>query len=201
LRRAEAAPHASEGTHAASESRLCNVDLETHLVHVGGRTSDELLTDLLAAGIRLNKHAKTLLGSGKFQTEPNSRRMAVVVLSVHDLGLPNGADIQAIYKRALERQLALCPIELAPHFRLQYRDQPEGSIGHPSSQGVAPPGSITVACEPIDSDDSFPKGFYLRRIDGELWLRGYCSDGGHPWDSSDRFAFCRKLGSLVPGSS
>jgi hypothetical protein len=41
----------------------------------------------------------------------------------------------------------------------------------------------------------------LRRIDGELWLRGYRSDGEHPWDSSDSFAFCRKLGSLVPGSS
>lgn len=167
-------------------------DMEEHLVQIGGRTGDELLDDLVSAGIRLNVHAKTLLASGKFQTETKPRGIAVVVVSVGDLGFPNGAGIQAIHKSALERQLAQCPIELAPHFRMQYRDQPEGFIGYPSTQAMAPPRSITVACEPIDADNDFPKGFYLRRIDGELWLRGYRSDDEHIWDSQDRFAFCRK---------
>lgn len=168
-----------------------SLDLEVHLVQIGGRTGDQLMGDLVSAGIRLNKHAKTLLASGRFQVEKKPRQIEVVVLSVAELGFPNGAGIQAIRKRALERQLALCPIETAPHFRLQYRDQPEGSIGHPSTQGVAPPGSITVASEPLDAEDDFPKGFYLRRIDGALWLRGYRSDDTHILNAHDRLAYCK----------
>ncbi len=99
--------------------------------------------------------------------------------------------MRAIVESALERKLSLCPMELGPHFRLQYLDQPEGSIGHPVTQHRAPPGSITIASEPLEADHSFPKGFYLRRIEGTLWLRGYCCDDENIWDPEDRLAFCR----------
>jgi hypothetical protein len=38
-------------------------------------------------------------------------------------------------------------------------------------------------------DDEFPKGFYLRRIDGVLWLRGYRSGPAHVWSPDDRLVF------------
>lgn len=113
---------------------------EVHIVQIGGRTGDELLAELTAADIKLNEHARTLLGSGKFPADGKPRQLAVVVASVADLGLTSGASFEAICGKALERQLALCPIELAPHFRLQYRDQPEGFTGYPGTRGVAPPG-------------------------------------------------------------
>jgi hypothetical protein len=74
---------------------------------------------------------------------------------------------------------------------LQYLDQPEGSIGHPPSQHRAPPGSLTVASREFDVDENVPKGFYLRRVEGVLWLRGYCSGPDHMWSGTDRFVFCR----------
>ena len=177
---------------ADRESMHHRVEPEVRIVQIGGRTKGELLEDLKSGGIQLNEHAKTLLKSDGFKTEETSRQLKIVVVSVRGLGLPHGATIEAIHKRVLERQLSLCPIELAAHFRLQYRDQPEGFIGHPVTQQKAPPSSITVACEPLDPDDNFPKGFYLRRIEGVLWLRGYCSNTEHIWSPDDRFAFSQK---------
>ena len=50
----------------------------------------------------------------------------------------------------------------------------------------APPGAITVASLPISEQDDDPTGFYLRRIDGVLWLR---SCAGHVWKADDEFVF------------
>jgi hypothetical protein len=169
---------------------LQGIRSEVRLLQIGGRTRDELLEDLNSNGIKLNESAKALLTSGKFKTTETPHWIRVVLVSVRDLGFPQGAGIQAIQKSALEGKLSLCPMELAPHFRRQCQDQPEGFIGYPATQKKAPPGSITVASEPIDLDDNFPKGFYLRRIEGALWLRGYRSDNEHVWGPDDRLAFC-----------
>jgi hypothetical protein len=75
---------------------------------------------------------------------------------------------------------------------LHYRDQPEGHWGQPVRQHQAPSGSITIATERLDDDDDVPKGFYLRRIEGVLWLRGYRSGGEHIWGAGDRFLFRRE---------
>ena len=177
--------------HTNRDSMLQGGKPDIRFVHIGGRTGVELLADLKLGGIKLNGHAQTLLKSSRFQTAATPHRLTVVIVNVRDLGLPQGAGIRAIHTRAIERRLCLCPMEVAPHFRLQYPDQPEGFIGHPATRQTAPPGSITVACEPIDSGDGFPKGFYLRRIEGALWLRGYCSDNEHIWNPDDFFAFCQ----------
>jgi hypothetical protein len=39
-------------------------------------------------------------------------------------------------------------------------------------------------------------GFYLRRIRGVLWLRGYRSPAEHVWEAADRFVF-RRLDNLA----
>jgi hypothetical protein len=168
-------------------------NIEIHRIKIGGRTGIELLDDLTAAGIKLNTHANTLLTSDKFQTAQTAitqRDIKVAIVSVRDLGFDHGANTADVYQRAFARQLALCPISLAPHFRLQYQDQPEGASNQPRMPNSAPPGAITIACAPIDTDDDFPKGFYLRRIEGELWLRGYHADSTHVWHANDCFAFC-----------
>lgn len=85
--------------------------------------------------------------------------------------------------------LGLCPMELGPHLRLQYLDQPEGYWGQPERVHQPPSGSITIASEPLSDDHNIPKGFYVRRIKGELWLRGYRSGPGHVWQPDDHFLF------------
>ena len=99
--------------------------------------------------------------------------------------------LPSFMQRSAELGLSLCPLELAPHLRLQYLDQPEGYSGHPPSQHRAPPGSITVASAQLSEDDDLPKGFYLRRIEGVLWLRGYRCGAEHIWSPEDHFVFCR----------
>lgn len=42
-------------------------------------------------------------------------------------------------------------------------------------------------------DDDFPKGFYLRRINDALWLRGYRADHLHVWNPYDHFIFVRPI--------
>ena len=44
---------------------------------------------------------------------------------------------------------------------------------------------------PLDEGYETPRGFYLRRIDGVLWLRGYRADAAHLWSPEDVFVFVR----------
>ena len=45
------------------------------------------------------------------------------------------------------------------------------------------------ASDALSRDDEYPKGFYLRVVDGRAWLRGYRCDDGHSWSPDDRFIF------------
>jgi len=51
--------------------------------------------------------------------------------------------------------------------------------------------AITIASEPLTQDDDFPKGFYVRRIKGALWLRGYRAGAAHIWEADDHLLFCQ----------
>lgn len=158
-------------------------------IDIGGLTKSQLIQKLQQHSIMMNEYANRLFADDKFTTSDLTYSLNTIELTVHDLGFPDGATMTQIYKRAKEVGLDLCPLELGPHLRLQYPDQPEGHLGKPSFQHQAPYGSITVASEILSEDDDLPKGFYLRRIDGVLWLRGYTSGYEHVWKSVDHFVF------------
>jgi hypothetical protein len=162
-----------------------------HSVTIGGIDKASLLSALQGAGVQLNQAAQELFADGRFTTASTRRTLEVVELAVAELTDGDEATFDQVLEHAARRGLAPCPFELAPHFRLQYLDQPEGSLGHPLSQHRAPPGSITLASLPLAHDNETPKGFYLRRIDGVNWLRGYRSWPGHLWSPEDVFAFAR----------
>jgi hypothetical protein len=153
----------------------------------------ELLAALEKSGIELNDSAKALFAMDNFTTSAVSSVLQTVEISVDDLGCAEGAVTAEIDERAVRLGLALCPLELGPHLRLQLLDQPEGSRGFAPSAHRAPPGSITVASNPLSDDDRIPKGFYLRRIEGVLWLRGYHCGPEHVWSPEDHFVFCSPL--------
>lgn len=159
------------------------------VVAVGGLTKPELLRELERNAISMNESAARLFASEQFTTDATRASMPIVELAVRELDLPHGALTAEIFASARARGLDLCPLELGPHLRLQYLDQPEGARGQPLRRHRAPSGALTIASEPLSADDDFPKGFYLRRIDGVLWLRGYLCDAEHLWDADDRFVF------------
>lgn len=160
-------------------------------ITIGGLTKAELLEQLRRNAISLNESADILFANEYFTTAAARRSCTTVELVVGDLGFPQGATTDALYMRAAALGLCLCPLELGPHFRLQYLDQPEGYWGHPIRQHQAPSGSITISSEALSQDEEFPKGFYIRRIKGELWLRGYRAGSSHVWEADDRMLFCQ----------
>lgn len=165
-------------------------------IRIGGRGKAQLLDDLARHAVQLNDAARQLFASDRFVTAPSAASLATVELAVGDLGFPDGATMTALLGRAACLGLRPCPLEAAPHFRLQYLAQPDASATTAMRRHRAPPGAITVVSETLADDDAFPRGFYVRRIDGVAWLRGYWSGPDHVWEPGDRllFASCRDLG-------
>ncbi|OWR27259.1 helicase [Saccharibacillus sp. O23] len=169
-----------------------NIDeAATRIVQIGGLTKSELLEKLQADSIELNRYADLLFADDRFTTDETASRLTTVELCPADLGFPEGATMPQIQAAAFERDLRLCPLELGPHMRLQMQDQPEGRSSSANKTHQAPDGSITIVSAPLTEDHEIPKGFYLRNIDGVLWLRGYVADDTHVWNAYDRFIFCR----------
>lgn len=127
----------------------------------------------------------------RFTTSPARTPVEAVQFRVAELGLPGGGRFAQIVRRAAQRCLDVCPLELGPHLRLALLHQPQSVSEEPAARGRAPVGSITVASAELSSDDNLPKGFYLRRIRGVLWLRGYRSWAGHLWSPEDELVFVR----------
>ncbi|KQY94467.1 helicase [Paenibacillus sp. Root52] len=158
-------------------------------VEVGGLTRTQLIQKLQQNTILMNELGKKLLADDKFRTSETKYSVEIVELTVGELGFPDGATTSRIFAKAIELDLELCPLELGPYLRLVYLDQPEGYSGKPVQQHRAPVGSVTIASEILTDDEGFPKGFYLRKMDGVLWLRGYCADHLHVWNPDDHFIF------------
>jgi hypothetical protein len=159
------------------------------VVSVGDLSKAELLTRLTDSGIHLNQAAQDLFSETRFQPRREASEAAIAARSVSDLGFDGGATYAQITARASGQGLAECPLELAAYLRLQFLDQPEAGKRPPSAERGSPPGAITIASKPLDDSDEVPKGFYLRNIEGVLWLRGYWSDAIHIWNDDDVLVF------------
>jgi hypothetical protein len=163
----------------------------TRTVQVGGANKQELIAQLAQARVELNEAARALFASDLFTTSPTRHPVTAVELAVRQLGFSDRPAMPEVREKALAHGLLPPPLELGPHLRLQYLDQPEGCWGLPVTQHRAPPGSLTVASAPLAEDDEVPKGFYLRRIKGTLWLRGYWTTAESRWELDDHLVFCR----------
>ena len=166
-------------------------DKQFRVVSYGGMPKEALLQRLRDSGVELNELAHALFADARFTTSLVPTEVQVAEVSPASLGFHAGASFEQLIEGAAAAGLGLCPLELGPHLRLALLDQLEGAAGRQPTQGCAPHGSITVASRPLDADEEVPKGFYLRRIEGTLWLRGYRSWSGHLWSPGDVLAFIK----------
>ncbi|WP_091031679.1 helicase [Paenibacillus sp. CF095] len=171
--------------------------VEIRIVDVGGLTKTQLIQKLDQHSILLNKYGEQLLNDERFIVSSRKQSLQTVELTVRQLGFSNGATTFQLFRRANDLGLECCPVELGPYLRMQYLDQPEICSTNISEGKKAPYGSITIASAALTEDNEFPKGFYLRRINDKLWLRGYLADDLHIWSPHDRFIFCRAQLSIV----
>jgi hypothetical protein len=89
---------------------------------------NSLRTALEAARVRVGDSADEVLGRPAFQFSPAKHDVDLMVVSVAELGFPNGARLADIHRRAGELGLELCPAEVAPLLRLAYTNQPMGEF-------------------------------------------------------------------------
>lgn len=145
---------------------------------VGGVSKRELRARLAAASVSLNEYAESLFESPEFGVSEQPRDLGLVVVSLDELGLTAGGPLPVIFERAGSLGYALCPLEVAPHLRLALVGQTEGPY-------------LTIAsARPRPTDPDFPAGFYLRRLEDGLWLRGYRTDDDWIWPPDfSRFVF------------
>lgn len=92
----------------------------------------------------------------RIEPAPRPVDIKLVVVSVTELGLPQGASRLDLYNRAVDFSLKLCPPEVGPQLRLQY--------------GQPDPGTLYVAMEPIKDSKSKPYMFCLVHGDHGRWL-------------------------------
>lgn len=102
--------------------------------------------------------------------------MELVVVSVSNLGFPNGATLPDIYRAAEQQGLKLCPAEVGPMLRLHYPEQPIRE-------------SLTIAMKPVHMLDGYSHVFKV--MHGHRWIGLTAEDGSDTfmWLPSDLFVF------------
>ena len=145
----------------------------------GLRTADEFRGALKSHRFQIGDRGNDILGRPTFTMATKETEVDLVVVSVAELGFNYGASRGNIYQRAQELGLELCPAEVGPQLRLQYKDQPCGEW-------------LIIGMQPLTGSDGILCVFCVRHQDDGISLYGY---GGHAtsvWDSDSRWVFLRR---------
>jgi hypothetical protein len=140
------------------------------------KNADEFRKALKKDGFKIGDWANDILGKPAFTVAGAEEEIQLLNVSVADLGFKNGATYKDICAKAKELGLELCPNEVGPQLRLQYKDQPKGEY-------------LRIAMEPITDSGGDLNIFRVEHDDDDLWLngsRGYSDDF---WDAHNRFVF------------
>lgn len=149
---------------------------------------DQILNKLEEHGICINRYAKEFFFHPRFCAE-RSRGLTVTIAALSEIGFDNGATLADIFQRIPQIGLKPCSPETGLFLRLAWSDQPKSNNTVLSGTHEVPDQAVTVLSEIIEHNDAFPKGLYLRNIDGVLWLRGYICDSEYIFPGDAMFAF------------
>lgn len=143
---------------------------------IGGVTKEELLQQLLKAGIHFNEYGNKLINHPSFTPPQNKENVKLVKVSLAEIGLEETCTWDEFEVRASIFKMKLCPLYLGAFLRLEYLDQLNGPY-------------LTIASKKLSDDNEMPNGFYLRNFENLLWLRGYRADGFDGWPGTNEFVF------------
>ena len=145
-------------------------------IQLGTHSSiNSLRASLSNCGHSIGDWANNILDKITLASTPTT--LNLVVVSNADLGFSKGATFAETCAKAKEFGLDLCPAEVGPQLRIQYKNQPRGEW-------------LIVAMEPITDSDGDLSVFDVKRDDdGRSWLDAH---DGHPsnfWNADNRFVF------------
>ncbi len=128
------------------------------------------------SGMRVDDWAEQILRSPEFNVVGQHANADLVEVSVASLGFPDDAANEEIWRAGQDLGLDLCPAEVGPQLRLQYKEQPLDEW-------------LIIAMKAIHDAVGHPNVFAVARDDDGLWLGGH---NGHPsctWNPDFRFVF------------
>lgn len=127
----------------SAQSREVNVDNPAHFqvwrtITLGSYKGVDAYRDALdIAKIKIGDSADEILGRPAFPYARTQTGVELAVLSAADLGVESDrASLLEVYQRARQAGLELCPAEVGPQLRLDYRNQPLGE-------------ALDIAMEPV----------------------------------------------------
>lgn len=142
------------------------------------KTADDFRKAFKDNGFNISGWANDILGKSAFTVATEATEIDLVKVTVAELGFKKGARRDQIYDRAKELGLEICPSEVGPQLRLQYRDQPNGEW-------------VLIGMEPILVSYGYLRVFVLGRHDSALWLSDRWSIPGHVWHPGHLWLFGR----------
>ncbi len=159
-------------------------------VEVGGKSVDQLISEMEAAGIIVSDHAKSMLNNEEFKkslyTNTDAPRAqwilkkreqeTLIRLTVSNLGFKTSATTDQIFERAKALGLELCPPDIGPNYSLKYRNQPLNEW-------------IYVGMKQISDFVGNPYVFRLECYGDDLWLLGSWALPDGDWDPGGVFVF------------
>ena len=144
----------------------------------GLKTSDDFRKSIKANGMNVGDRASDILEKPDFTSAVGETEVDLVKVTVAGLGFKQGARRDQIYERARELGLELCPPEVGPQLRLQYKDQPIGEW-------------LLIAMEPFAGSDGCLRVFDVWHDGRGLWLDGYYGRPGYFWGPGSQWVFVR----------
>ena len=140
------------------------------------KNADEFRKALKKDGFKIGDWGNDILGEPAFTVSSAEEEIQLANVSVADLGFKNGANYGDICAKAKELGLELCPNEVGPQLRLQYKDQPKGEY-------------LRIAMEPIAGSDGRLDIFRVDHGGDGLWLDGNHGHSDTFWLARNRFVF------------
>ena len=169
----------SHGTQASAHDDNARAGIPTwRTITLGAHTGVDAYRDALdAAGIKVGVAADEILGRPAFAYATMKLEVELAIVSVAELGLDAEASSYAeIYARAKRVGLELCPAEVGPRLRLDYRNQPLGD-------------ALDVAMEPVATYSGEPTILALVNFGSGLMLIGSDGRSGAMVPRNRRFVF------------
>ena len=145
-------------------------------VEIGGKSKEQLITEMESAGINISDYAKSMMNNPDFIVGTNKEEAKLVRLTVADLGFKTSATTDQVFERAQALGLELCPPDTGPNYRLKYKDQPLGEY-------------FPIGMKQITDSGGHPSVFDLHRRGGGLWLDRRWAEPSNAWSPYDEFVF------------
>ncbi|MAZ40941.1 hypothetical protein CL654_02395 [bacterium] len=151
------------------------IELGTH------KNINDLETAIQKSKMIIGSWAKDVLYSKEFILSNNKTSLDLFRITPKELGYPTGVTTEVIYNKIFDFGLSLCPLEVGPQLRLQYKNQPLLE-------------SLQIGMRQQEDTKGYKSEFrVVHAVDGKLWLAGDHKHKDNFWDPDEYFIFCKKI--------